>query len=186
MTLECSPASLETRIAKEVSMTKHLKVRASLTVVCAALTAVVAVRANDSRAAFEGVWRTVEVVVQGPTPQTFRPGATLAIFHGRHYSRVEVHAEGARPTLKEPATASADELRAVWGPFIGEAGTFELSGKDVITMQAMVAKNPAAMTYGATSSYTYQRSGDTLTLTQVRTHSGPSAAPVTIKLARVE
>jgi len=175
-------------------MTNHLKVLASVAVVSAALTAVVALNANDSRGAFEGVWRTVEVVVQGPTPQTFRPGATLAIFHGRHYSRVEVHAEGTRPPLREPATASADELRAVWGPFIGEAGTFELSGKDVVTMQAMVAKNPAAMTYGATSTYSYQRNGDTMTLTQVRSHSGPStslragpaAAPVTIKLVRVE
>jgi hypothetical protein len=26
-----------------------------------------------------------------PTPQTFRAAATLAIFHGKHYSRVEVH-----------------------------------------------------------------------------------------------
>ena len=167
-------------------MTKHLKVLASLSVMSAALTAVVALRANDSRAAFDGVWRTVEVVVQGPAPQTFNPGATLAIFHGRHYSRVEVHAEGSRPTLKDPAAASADELRAAWGPFVAEAGTFEVTGPNTVTMQAMVAKNPAAMTYGATSVYTYQRSGDTLTLTQVRTHSGPPAAPATITLVRVE
>jgi hypothetical protein len=186
MTLERSRTPLETRFAKEVSMTNHLRVLASVTVVCAALTTVVALRANEPRAAFDGVWRTAEVVVAGPTPRTFRPGATMAIFHGGHYSRVEVHAEGSRPLMKDPATASADELRAVWGPFVAEAGTFELSGKGVITMQAMVAKNPAAMTYGATSVYTYQRNGDALTLTQVRTHSGPAAAPVTIKLVRVE
>ena len=88
--------------------------------------------------------------------------------------------------LKDPAAASADELRAVWGPFVAEAGTFELSGKDVVTMQAIVAKNPAAMMNGATSVYTYQRNGDTLTLTQVRTHQGPNSAPLTIKLVRVE
>ena len=167
-------------------MTNHLKVLASVTVVSAALTVAVALKANEPRAAFEGVWRTTEVVVQGAAPQTFRPGATLAIFHGQHYSRVEVHAEGSRPPLKDPATASADELRAAWGPFVAEAGTFELSGKDVITMQAMVAKNPAAMTFGATSAYTYRRNGDSLMLTQIRTHAGPAAAPVTIKLVRVE
>jgi len=166
-------------------MTKHLKVLASLSVVSAILATVVALTANDSRSAFEGVWRTAEVVVAGPTPQTFRPGATLAIFHGRHYSRVEVHAEGPRPVLKDPASASADELRAAWSPFVGEAGTFDLNG-NVVTMQALVAKNPAAMTYGATSAYTYQRNGDTLTLTQVRTHAGPTPAPVTIQLVRVE
>ena len=166
-------------------MTTHLNVLASLSVVSGIFATVVALTANDSRAAFEGVWRTVEVVVQGPTPQVFGPGATLAIFHGKHYSRVEVQAEGPRPVLKDPASASADELRAAWSPFVGEAGTFDLSG-NVVTMQALVAKNPAAMMNGATSVYTYERSGDTLMLTQVRTHADPVPAPVTIKLVRVE
>jgi len=168
-------------------MSMYLKFLASLSVGVAILIAGTALKltAAAPRAAFEGVWRTVEVVVQGPTPQVFGPGATLAIFHGRHYSRVEVHADRARPMLADPAAASADELRAVWGPFVGEAGTFDLSG-NVVTMQALVAKNPAAMMNGATSVYTYERSGDTLMLTQVRTHAGPVPAPVTIKLVRVE
>ena len=55
----------------------------------------------------------------------------------------------ARARLDDPATASADQLRAVWGPFVGEAGTFEVNGTNAITMQATVAKNPAAMTKGA-------------------------------------
>ena len=169
-------------------MLMHSKVLLSVSVLSAALLVATVSRltASESASAFEGVWKTVEVVVPGATPQTFRAAATLAIFHGKHYSRVEVHSEGARPLLKDPATASADELRAVWGPFVAEAGTFEVTGQNVVTMQAMVAKNPAAMTNGATSVYTYQRSGDTLTLTQTRTPSGASAAPVTIKLARVE
>jgi hypothetical protein len=168
-------------------MSMYLKVLASLSVGAAILMAGAALRltADAPQAAFEGVWRTVEVVVQGPTPQMFKPGATLAVFHGRHYSRVEVHADRPRPLLTDAASASADELRAVWGPFVGEAGTFDLSGS-VVTMQATVAKNPAAMTNGAISVYTYQKNGDNLTLTQVRTHSGPTASPVTIKLARVE
>ena len=169
-------------------MSTHSKILVSSSVLTAMLlvAAVAKLTADDSRAAFQGVWRTVEVVVSGPTPQTFKPTATLAIFHGGHYSRLEVHAEGSRPVLKDPATASADELRAVWGPFVGEAGTFDLSGNNLVTMHAMVAKNPAAMTNGATSVFSYQRSGDTLTLTQVRTPSGPSPAPVTIKLIRLE
>ena len=167
-------------------MSTYSKVLMTLLAGAGILTAGTAARLSAvAPAALEGVWRTVEVVVQSPTPQTFKPGATLAIFHGKHYSRVEVHAEGPRPVLKDPAAASAGELRATWGPFVGEAGTFELSGHE-ITMQALVAKNPAAMTTGATSVYTYQRNGDTLMLTQVRTHSGPSPAPVTIKLVRVE
>jgi len=167
-------------------MSMHPNVLLSVSVLSATLlvATVSSLTAADSRTAFEGVWRTVEVVVPGPTSQTFRPTATLAMFHGKHYSRVEVHVDGVRPVLKDPATASADELRAVWGPFVAEAGTFDVSGNNV-TMQALVAKSPAAMTNGSTSVFTYQRSGDTLTLTQVRTPSGPSPA-VTIKLARVE
>jgi hypothetical protein len=146
----------------------------------------VTLAANDPRAVFQGVWRTVEVTVPGPMPQTFRPAATIAIFHGKHYSRVEVHAEQDRPMMRNPAVASADELRAVWGPFVGEAGTFELSGKNTVTMRAMVAKNPAAMTDGALSVYTYERNGETLTLTQVRGPAGPMTNPVTVTLMRIE
>ena len=142
--------------------------------------------AAEPNAAVQGVWRTLEVVVPGAAGRTFKPDATLAIFHGRHYSRVEVHAEQARPVLADPATASADLLRAVWGPFVAEAGTFELSGSDVITMRATVAKNPAAMRDGASTIYRYRRQGDTLTLTEVRTPAGPSTQPITVTLTRVE
>src|SRR5688572_27930112 len=80
---------------KEHPMSIHARVLTSLSVGVAMLIigTVVTLTANDSRAAFQGVWRTVEVVVATPTPQVFRPDATLAIFHGSHYSRVEVHAE---------------------------------------------------------------------------------------------
>jgi len=159
---------------------------------CGALmVAILAVRsaapsAAESNAAVQGVWRTLEVVVPGAGGGTFKPTATLAIFHGRHYSRVEVHAEHSRPLLANPADASADQLRAVWGPFVAEAGTFEMSGSDVITMRATVAKNPAAMRDGVSSVYTYRRQGDTLRLTEVRTPAGSSAQPVTVTLTRVE
>lgn len=138
---------------------------------------------------FQGVWRTVEVIVPatpGSPSRTFTPGATLAIFHGRHYSRVEVHAERPRTPLASVATASGDEIRAVWGPFVGEAGTFVLEGNNTITMHATVAKNPADMSTGATTAYTYKREGERLRLMQVRTPAGPSAYPITITLARVE
>jgi hypothetical protein len=168
-------------------MLAHSKTLMSLSVLSATLLAASPGRLNEAaRAELDGVWQTVEVVVGGPSPQTFKPGATLAMFHGRHYSRVEVHAEHPRPLLKDPQAASADELRAVWGPFVAEAGTFEVTGNNVLTMQATVAKNPAAMTNGATSAYTYQRSGGTLTLTQLRTPAGAKNSVVTVKLVRVE
>jgi hypothetical protein len=96
-----------------------------------------------------------------------------------------VHAEQPLTPLTDPSSASADQLRAVWGPFVGEAGTFEVNGNE-ITMQAIVSKNPSAMTKGAVSVYTFRRDGNTLTLTQLRTHAGPSSNPITIKATRVE
>ena len=168
-------------------MSMHSKILLAFVALIVAATPGMTVTPSAEEAqAFQGVWRTLEVVVPGAPARTFRPQATLAIFHGRHYSRVEVHAEQPRPLLADQASASADQLRATWGPFIGEAGTFELSGTNTITMQATVAKNPAAMKNGATSVYTYRREGDVLTLTQVRTHAGPSANPITVTLTRVE
>jgi hypothetical protein len=169
-------------------VTTHSKVLMSCAAVIVSIVAgrTIAPSAAESNAAIQGVWRTLEVVVAGAAGRTFKPDATLAIFHGRHYSRVEVHAEQPRPLLGNPAAASADQLREVWGPFVAEAGTFEMSGGDVITMRATVAKNPAAMRDGASSVYRYRRDGDRLMLTEVRTPAGPSAQPVTVTLTRVE
>lgn len=163
------------------------KVRALWLAGLSTLIAGTAVRSTAGAASvqLEGVWKTVEVVVHSPTSRRVKPSATLAIFHGTHYSRVEVHAEGPRAGLKDPAAASADELRATWGPFFGEAGTFEVEGNR-LTMQALVAKNPSAMTNGATSVYTFERTGDSLMLTQVRGPAGPITNPVTVTLMRIE
>ena len=96
-----------------------------LLIISVAVGMMLTLSAQDPNAAVQGVSRTLEVAAPGG--RTFRPEPTLAIFHGRHYSRVEVHAEQPRPFLADPATASADQLRAVWGPLVAEAGTFEIS-----------------------------------------------------------
>ena len=168
-------------------MTTHSKILISCGALIVALVAgrSAAPSAAEPNAALQGVWRTVEIVVPGAPGRTYKPLSTLAIFHGGHYSRVEVHAEQPLTPLADPSSASADQLRAAWGPFVGEAGTFEVNGNE-ITMQATVSKNPSAMAKGAVSIYTFRRDGNTLTLTQVRTHAGPSPNPITVKLTRVE
>jgi FAD binding domain in molybdopterin dehydrogenase len=55
-----------------------------------------------------------------------------------------VHSDKPRPVLANPATATAEELREVWGPFVAEGGTYELT-ENLITMHPIAAKNPAAM-----------------------------------------
>jgi hypothetical protein len=136
----------------------------------------------------EGVWRVVEAAITGPGARTIafadRPG--LTIFTARHYSRSEVQADGPRPLLADVAKASADDLRAVWGPFVGEAGTYEAAPGGLVTMRPIVSKNPAVMGPGVFITYSYKLEGDTLSLTQQRNQNGPFANPFTLKLVRVE
>lgn len=137
----------------------------------------------------QGVWQTVEVVVPGPHARTIavpEPRANLTILTAKHYSRVEVHGEGPRPSPSDAATASADELRAAWGPFFGEAGTYEIHGGNLITMRPTVAKNAVSMARGAFVTRALRIRGDTLWVTDQRNERGPIANPVTAKLVRVE
>ena len=87
--------------------------------------------------------------------------------------------------LADAAHASADELRSVWGPFVGEAGTYEAAG-GVMTMRPVAAKNPAAMRPGAFITYSYKLDGNTIWVTEQKNQDGPFANPVTIKAVRVE
>ena len=68
-----------------------------------------------------------------------------------------------RPIPADVTKANADELRAVWGPFVGEAGTYEVTGGSVITVRPIVSKNPAVMGPGTSITYSYKLEGDTFT-----------------------
>ena len=145
------------------------------------------VAAQSAQGSIQGVWQVVEATITGPGARTiaFAERPNLTIITARHYSRVEVQADGPRPILADVAKASADELRAVWGPFVGEAGTYEVTG-NLITMRPIASKNPAVMGPGVFITYSYNLDGDTLSLTQQRNQNGPFANPFTLKLVRVE
>src|SRR4029453_2417343 len=136
----------------------------------------------------QGVWRVVEAVITGPGARTiaFAERPNLTIFTARHYIRSEVQADGPRPVLPDAAKATADELRAVWGPFVGEAGTYEVTPGSLITMRPIASKNPAVMGPGVFITYAYKLDGNSLSLTQQRNQNGPFANPFTLKLVRVE
>jgi len=144
--------------------------------------------AQPARASIQGVWRIVEAATTGPGARTiaFAERPNLTIITARHYSRVEVQADGPRPILTDVAKASADELRAAWGPFVSEAGTYEVTPGSVITMRPIASKNPAVMGPGVFITYAFKLDGDTLSLTQQRNQNGPFTNPFTLKLTRVE
>ena len=122
---------------------------------------------------------------EAPSIGSEAPASRCAV-GARHYSRVEVQADGPRPILADVAKATADELRAVWGPFVSEAGTYEVTPGSFITMRPIASKNPAVMGPGVFITYSYKRGGDTPSLTQQRNQNGPFANPFTLKLVRVE
>ncbi len=136
----------------------------------------------------QGVWQVVEVTITGPEARKIAvfDRLNLTIITARHYSRVEVHADRTRPILDDVTKASADELRAVWGPFVGEAGTYEVTNGNLITMRPIASKNPAVMGPGVVLTYSYKLDGDTLWVTSRKNQSGPIANPVTVKAVRVE
>jgi hypothetical protein len=146
------------------------------------------IAAQSTRQSVQGVWRVVEATITGPGARTiaFADRPNLTIITAKHYSRVEVQADGPRPILADVAKASADELRSVWGPFVSEAGTYEIAPGGVITMRPIASKNPAVMGPGVFITYSYKLDGDTLSLTQQRNNNGPFANPFTLKLVRVE
>ena len=147
-----------------------------------------AVGAQAARTSIQGVWRAVEATITGPGARTIAFGdrPNLTIITARHYSRVEVQADGPRPVIADVAKASADELRAAWGPFVSEAGTYEVAPGNLVTMRPIASKNPAVMGPGVFITYSYTLDGDTLTLTQQRNANGPFPNPFTLKLVRVE
>ena len=144
---------------------------------------------QSRRGSIQGVWQTVEVTTTGPGARTItipEPRPNLAIITAKYYSRVEDQSERPRPVPADVTKASADELRALWGPFVGEAGTYEVATNNVITMRPIAAKNPAVMGAGVFITYTYTLDGDTIWMTQQRNQNGPFPHPVTIKATRIE
>jgi hypothetical protein len=144
--------------------------------------------AQSTPQSIQGVWRIVEANTTGPNARTipFAGRPNLTIITGKHYSRVEIQAEGARPVLPDAAKASADELRAVWGPVVCEAGTYEVTQDGLVTMRPIASKNPAVMGEGVFITYAYKLEGDTLSLTQQRNQNGPFANPFSLKFVRAE
>ena len=110
--------------------------------------------------------------------------AALYLFTPTRYSMVLAATD--RLDIADTSKATADELRAVWGPLLANAGTYEISG-DLITIHPLVAKLPVVMKPGANEIYRFSIEGKTLTLRQVRNARGIAvdSAP-TFKFVRVE
>ncbi len=124
----------------------------------------------------QGAWQVTD---QGGVPL-----AGVYIFAGKYYSIMFATTD--RPDIADTSKATADELRAVWGPMAANAGTYEVSG-NLVTIRPIVAKIPVVMKPGANEVYAFRIEGNTLSFTQQRNARGVTVqgAPTT-KLMRVE
>src|SRR6476469_3099216 len=165
--------------------------------------------AGQSAPSIQGVWRAVEVSIPASSAPAagvdnraaarqdpfgaFSEGThtalqpELMIFTGKHYSRTTDTAAQPRPTTgyKIPGKPTLEELQAAWGPFVANAGSYEVSGT-TLTLRAIVAKSPRAQADKNFTRLSVKLDGNHLWLTPIDTETGQIAAPVTSNYMRVE
>jgi hypothetical protein len=109
--------------------------------------------------------------------------AGIFIFSGKHYSMMAATTD--RPDITDLSKATADDLRALYGPMVGNAGIYEIAGNQV-TIRPVVAKIPLVMKAGAYEVYEFKIENNNLTLTQRRNVRGPVERGTVWTLTRVE
>ena len=80
--------------------------------------------AQSGASALQGAWTVQEVTIAKPSPDLPKKPQGLVLFSGRHYAVSGVDAARADFPQGGAAKATADQLRATWGPVVTEAGTF--------------------------------------------------------------
>jgi hypothetical protein len=123
------------------------------------------VTVNRDPAALEGVWSRVESF--GPNTMWYRAQPGQRLFVDGHYSWIQVNTAMGAPRPAMPgADATAAQLRDVWGPFLAQAGRYEVRA-DTIVQYPIVAKDPAGMAPNTVERYSYRIVADSLWSTNV-------------------
>lgn len=142
---------------------------------------------GNSNSSVIGVWRVTEITFKGPNERTVtQPQPGIVIVTPRYYSRNIVTSDAPRPELPSPDKLTDKQIADAFGPFIANAGTYEIRG-DELTTKRITAKNPAEMRDGNFLTFTFRLEGrDTLWLTSKMDENGPLANPTAVKLNRLE
>jgi hypothetical protein len=144
------------------------------------------VAAQSGESGLQGAWTVQELsYANPPTYNPINNPIGLMLFNGRHYSMIRLR-NSDRPDFGRYAagTATADQLRAIWGPLQAHAGTFEVAGS-TLTVLPTVAKNPRLMDPDSSFEYSFTLAGDTLTLATVRINNEAGNLS-TMRLTRVQ
>src|SRR5262245_17279713 len=101
-------------------MRRRLIAVLAMTSLCVAL---VGVSAQSGKSPLEGTWELQNLTfAKPPAIPVNKPTGTI-IFSGNHFAIVFV-GNSVRTQFSDQGTATADQLRAVWGPLTANAGTF--------------------------------------------------------------
>jgi hypothetical protein len=144
------------------------------------------IAAQSGASRLEGAWVVQDITSAKLPDPPFNKPTGLIQFTGHHYSMIYL-TDSVRPNFAQggAAKATADQLRAVWGPLTSNGGTFTVSGS-AIRFVPSVGKNPAVEAGGVWFEDAFTLEGDTLVLTQTHGNNGPAANPLTIRLTRAK
>jgi hypothetical protein len=142
------------------------------------------VKAQTPAPRLAGAWRVLQVTGDSSGKRiTRRAQPGLYIFTERHYSITRVEGSTPRPDFPANLRRTADSYRDVWGPFIAQAGTYEVKG-GFISTRPFVSKNPASMRPGIFSTLRWRIVADTLWLAPIANNEGPIPGGAIVKLLR--
>lgn len=134
--------------------------------------------AQQESTSLRGAWQVTKVQMTGPNARTVtNPQPGLYLFTGKYFSLMMVmgnHTRPIHPTLPEMPKATSQEILAVYGPYVANTGTYEVTGSTLV-MHPIVSKNPELMGGSVTYSFKIQR--NTLTLKMVKMSMGASVPP---------
>jgi hypothetical protein len=152
--------------------------KTTLGFLCALLLTSDVAPAQQKSTSLTGAWQVTKVQMTGPNARTItNPQPGLYLFTGKYFSLMMVmgdHPRPIHPTLPEVPKASAQEILAVYGPYVANTGTYEIQG-DTLIMHPMVSKNPELM--GGSVIYSFQIQGNSLRLKMLKMVMGASVPP---------
>ena len=141
-------------------------------------------RRSDTPKSIEGVWRVVEQTINDRTLRGDQLGVGYHIWTKGYYCAVRESDVPPRPNVTDTDAASAAELRAAWGPFVAQLGTYKLSADGLSSATTLVAKNPSNMGQSRVAQGRMRLDGETL----VAEPADPNreGRRITLKMVRVE
>lgn len=138
---------------------------------------------RPAQASIQGVWRVVEQTINDRTLKDKELGVGFHIYTEGYFAAVRESDVPPRPNVEDVTKATAGQLLAVWGPFVAQLGTYEITG-DRIVHRTLVAKNPDNQSGTGGPGQRIRFEGNTLVLEPIQRVAGNRQ--ITLKMVRVE